>query len=145
MSSIEHLAANVIAPIDGRIIVLSGTTTDKLATLSATALFGNDNVDWYRHYITIQPEGGDLWFYLCHKSKTAAGSVNKTITATKAAGTVPWLLKDGQRMDFRIRRMRDVGVAGALTTKLFFLCSLAATKVRLYISSTTASEHQQTG
>jgi hypothetical protein len=146
MSGAEHLAANVIAPIDGNIIVLSGSTTDKIATLSATALFGNNPANWYRHYITIQPEGGNLWFYLSPVSKTAAGSITKTVAATKALGTVPWFLADGQRLDFRIKRHKASGQSsGSWTTKILFLCSVAATKVRLYISSATTSEEELTG
>ena len=146
MTAATHMADNVRAPIDGDIIVLSGSTTDKLATLSATALFGNNPANWYRQYITIQPEGGNLWFYLSPDVKTAAGSITKTTAATKALGTVPWFLQDGQRMDFRIRRKKKAGVTTSdWTTKIYFLCSAAATRVRLYISSMTTSEENIRG
>jgi hypothetical protein len=133
MSGAEHIAANVIGPIRGHIAVATSTTTELVMTLSSTSHLGNDKADWYGQFLTLQPDGGDVYFFLSTDgSASPGGSITKTNAATGNAR--PWLVKDGQRFDFRLARKKNAAGVFAWTTKLWHEAS-AATVLRVYPSS----------
>lgn len=134
MSGAEHLAANVIGPIRNHIAVATSTTTELIMTLSSTSHLGNNPADWYGQYLSLQPEGGDVYFFLSTDgSASPGGSINKTNAATTTSR--PWLVKDGQRFDFRLAKMKSAALGTfQYTTKIWHEAS-AATKLRVYVSS----------
>lgn len=138
MSGAEHLAANVIGPIRNHIAVATSTTTEFIMTLSSTSHLGNTPGDWYGQYLSLQPEGGDVYFFLSTDGSAApGGSIDKTNAATTTSR--PWLVKDGQRFDFRLAWMKNAAGVFAWSTKIWHEAS-AATKLRVYPSSALANK-----
>lgn len=138
MSGAEHIAANVIGPGIGKIAVATSTTTEFIMTLSATTHLGNNPSDWYGQYLTLQPDGGDVYFFLSTAgSATPGGSINKTNAATGNAR--PWCVKNGQRFDFRLPQLVAADGLLKFATKLWHEAS-AATVLRVYVSSSNSQK-----
>lgn len=133
-----NIADNVLGPIIGHIAVATSTTTELIMTLSSTSHLGNTPADWYGQYISIQPEGGDVYFFLSTDgSASPGGSITKTKTATGNAR--PWLVKDGQRFDFRLALKKAADGTFKYTTKIWHKAS-AATVLRAYPSSSLSQK-----
>ena len=140
MSGAEFMAANVIGPVQGHIAVATSTTTELIMTLSATAHLGNNPADWYGQYLSLQPEGGDVYFFLTTNGSgdaTLGGSITKTKTATGNAR--PWLVKDGNRFDFRLVMKKAADGTMKWTTKIWHKSS-AAVVLRVYPSSALSNK-----
>lgn len=135
MSGAQHLAANVMGPVRNHIAVATSTATELIMTLSSTSHLGNNPANWYGQYLSLQPEGGDVYFFLSTDgSASPGGSITKTKAATGTAR--PWLVKDGTRFDFRIPRLKNAVGVFAYATKLWHEAS-AATVLRVYVSSSS--------
>ncbi len=136
----ERRAANIIAPAVSKIAAFTATTTDLVATLSETTTTMLGEVVTRGDYITIAPEGGDLYCYFSSTGDaTPAGTVASGVGVDS---TRAWKIPNGEERHFRIQSDTN-----GLKTKLFHLASAAATVVRVYVSSaiTTRDDGNPTG
>jgi hypothetical protein len=129
-SAYELLAAHIICPEDSRIAVFTTTTTDLITTLSHTNHLGR--LAETGNYLTVMAEGGDVYCFFKSSGGTAAASVSRT-AVTGAPRS--WLIKDGVPQHFMLTRDST-----GLRTKMFHVCTAAAKKIRVYMSSSRGSD-----
>lgn len=132
--SAKNLAANIVAPHGGDVVVFTTSTTDIVTTISTTALLGT--LVTRGQYVTVCAEGGDVYCFFTSTGTSAGahGSISGAAIATKA--TAGWLLKDGVPQHFRLTNAPPTASnAGTPRTRFHHVCTAAAKKIRMYVSS----------